>query len=234
MPPWAAVEVDILGMRKLTKIKYLFWHPRLSNLPKYMAFAGMLFSAISPMYLVAQTQALQSAKPALLAMTGTSPMFSSLEQTNDRTNEFFIIRGSSIMGQVSPTADDTMSLQPVSQKNPKNSVSQYAKQLTVSSSQNIIDVKQNVIVTAYSSTPDQTDDSPFITAMGSSVRDGIVACNFLKFGTKVRLPEVYGDKVFIVEDRMARRNSYKLDVWMETREQALQFGAKRLTLEILE
>ncbi|MFH0852276.1 MAG: hypothetical protein V1845_01580 [bacterium] len=221
-------------MRKLTKIKYLFWHPRLSNMPKYMAFAGMLFSAISPMYLVAQAQSPQSGKPALLAMTGTSPMFSSLDPTNDRTNEFFIVRGSSIMGQVNPTAIDGIILRNASQKNSKIGSSQNVKQYTVSQSQNIIDVKQNVIVTAYSSTVDQCDATPFITAKGTQVRDGIVAANWLPFGTRVRLPEVYGDKVFVVEDRMAKKNSHKLDVWMETREQALQFGAKRLTIEVLE
>ncbi|MDP3003980.1 MAG: hypothetical protein Q8N43_00505, partial [Candidatus Azambacteria bacterium] len=36
-----------------------------------------------------------------------------------------------------------------------------------------------VVLTAYSSTPDQTDDTPFITASNTRVRDGIVAANFL-------------------------------------------------------
>jgi len=94
--------------------------------------------------------------------------------------------------------------------------------------------KRMTIVTAYSSTPDQTDNSPDITAMGTRVHDGIVAANFLKFGTKVRLPEVYGDKVFVVEDRMATFNHQKLDVWMGTRDQAIEFGAKKLTVEIVE
>ncbi|OGZ33682.1 MAG: hypothetical protein A2Y98_01170 [Candidatus Portnoybacteria bacterium RBG_19FT_COMBO_36_7] len=97
-----------------------------------------------------------------------------------------------------------------------------------------INETKKVITTAYSSTPDQTDSSPFITAAGSTVRDGIVACNFLKFGTMVRFPEIYGDKIFVVEDRMAKRNSHKIDIWMESRSQALQFGVKYLTVEILE
>ncbi|OGZ34011.1 MAG: hypothetical protein A2Y98_00885 [Candidatus Portnoybacteria bacterium RBG_19FT_COMBO_36_7] len=91
-----------------------------------------------------------------------------------------------------------------------------------------------MIATAYSSTPDQTDSSPFITANGSFVKDGVVAANFLKFGTMVRFPQVYGDKIFVVEDRMAPKNSHKIDVWMESRSQALQFGVKYLTVEILE
>lgn len=91
-----------------------------------------------------------------------------------------------------------------------------------------------VTVTAYSSTADQTDSSPFITANGTYVHDGIVATNFLPFGTKVKFPEAYGDKVFIVEDRMAKKNSHKMDIWMPSRSSALEFGVKSLAFEIVE
>lgn len=95
-------------------------------------------------------------------------------------------------------------------------------------------VAQNwVTITAYSSTPDQTDSTPFITASGTNVRDGIVACNFLSFGTKVRFPELYGDKIFVVEDRMARHNSHKIDIWFPTRWEAKQFGVKVAKVEVL-
>lgn len=91
-----------------------------------------------------------------------------------------------------------------------------------------------VLVTAYSSTPDQTDDTPFITAKGTYVRDGIVAANFLPFGTKVRMPEIYGDKIFVVEDRMNRRYWHVVDIWFPDRASALEFGVKRVKIEILE
>ena len=65
-----------------------------------------------------------------------------------------------------------------------------------------INKKIKMTITAYSSTPEQTDSTPFVTASGSMVRDGIVANNLLSFGTKVKIPELYGDKVFVVEDRM--------------------------------
>jgi len=92
-----------------------------------------------------------------------------------------------------------------------------------------------VIITAYSSTESQTDDTPFITASGSYVRDGIVANNLLPFGTKIRIPDVYGDKIFVVEDRMNRKKGYyHFDVWLADYWQALSFGAKRVTIEILE
>ena len=93
----------------------------------------------------------------------------------------------------------------------------------------------NVIVTAYSSTVFETDDDPFITASGGYVRDGIVANNLLPFGTRVRLPEIYGDRIFIVEDRMnSRKSDYHFDVWFPDRSDALIFGAKETYIEILE
>jgi 3D (Asp-Asp-Asp) domain-containing protein len=90
-----------------------------------------------------------------------------------------------------------------------------------------------VMVTAYSSTPDQTDDTPFITASGTLVRDGIVAANFVPLGTKVRLPDLYGDKVFLVEDRMHPRKQYMVDIWFSTYQGAKDFGAKLTNIEIL-
>lgn len=90
-----------------------------------------------------------------------------------------------------------------------------------------------IFITAYSSTPDQTDDTPFITASGSPVRDGVVAANFLPMGTKLRLPTMYGDKVFVVEDRMNTRYTYRVDIWMRTREEAKQFGLRNLPIEII-
>ena len=92
-----------------------------------------------------------------------------------------------------------------------------------------------VVVTAYSSTTWQTDDTPFITAAGTMVRDGIIANNLLPFGTKVRMPEIYGDKIFVVEDRMnSRKGFYHVDIWFPTYEEAKNFGAERTYIEVLE
>lgn len=91
----------------------------------------------------------------------------------------------------------------------------------------------SVTVTAYSSTPDQTDSSPFIMASGKHVHDGAVAANFLPMGTKIMLPETHGKKIFVVEDKMHRRFSDRIDIWMETREEAMQFGKKKILVKIL-
>lgn len=91
-----------------------------------------------------------------------------------------------------------------------------------------------VSATAYSSTPDQTDGTPFITALGTSVRDGIIATNFLPFGTKIKIPDIYGDKIFVVEDRMNRRYWHRVDIWFPDRASALEFGFKKVKIQILE
>jgi len=93
----------------------------------------------------------------------------------------------------------------------------------------------NVVVTAYSSTVMETDDTPFITASGKMVREGIIANNLLPFGTKVKIPSLYGDKIFIVEDRMAeRKGDYHFDIWFPSYWEALNFGAKDVIVEVLE
>lgn len=92
----------------------------------------------------------------------------------------------------------------------------------------------SVILTAYSSTPDQTDDTPFTTASNTRVRDGIVAANFLAFGTKIKIPSIFGDKVFTVEDRMAKKHSDKIDIWFPERHLAKRFGVKKAEITVLE
>jgi len=90
-----------------------------------------------------------------------------------------------------------------------------------------------VHITAYSSTPDQTDDTPFITAAGTRVRDGIVAANFLPLYTRIKIPELFGEKVFIVEDRMNRRFQNRVDIWFPDRASAMKFGLKKAEIVVL-
>lgn len=92
-----------------------------------------------------------------------------------------------------------------------------------------------MVVTAYSSSLWETDDDPNITASGTLVRSGVVANNLLPFDTKVRIPKLYGDRIFIVEDRMnSRKDSYQLDIWFPSYWEAKKFGVKTLNVEILD
>jgi len=91
-----------------------------------------------------------------------------------------------------------------------------------------------IIVTGYSSSTDETDQDPEITASGEKVRDGICANNLLPLYTKIRLPELFGDKIFSIEDRMSPDKSpYHVDIWFPNKEEALKFGAKFTYLEII-
>jgi len=93
---------------------------------------------------------------------------------------------------------------------------------------------KNVTVTAYSSTEWETQGDPFITASGKRVEDGIVANNLLPFGTEIRLPEIFGDKIFTVQDRMHfRKSDYHFDIWFPSYKQALNFGAQTSKIEIV-
>lgn len=90
-----------------------------------------------------------------------------------------------------------------------------------------------VPVTAYTSSILETDSTPFTTATGAVVRDGIIAANFLRHGTLVRFPEYFGDKIFEVQDRMNSRYYYRADIWMKEKSQAKNFGRRVLKIEIL-
>ena len=116
-----------------------------------------------------------------------------------------------------------------------------------SSQQQIEEVKPQITVlrtytvqaSGYSSTPDQTDDTPFITASGKHVRDGIIAANVyangqrLPFGTLVRIPDIYGDKIFVIEDRMNIRYQNNIDIWFPERQLAKEFGRRKVIIEIV-
>lgn len=89
-----------------------------------------------------------------------------------------------------------------------------------------------VPITAYSSEVGQTDSTPFTTASQTHVRDGIVAANFVPIGTRIRIPELYGNKIFVVEDRMNARYDKRVDIWMEETVDARNFGKVVTTIEV--
>lgn len=98
------------------------------------------------------------------------------------------------------------------------------------------------VTTAYNSLVGQTDSTPCITANGFDLCEfyeengfgNTVATNFLALGTQVRFPDLYGDKVFVVRDRMnAKYNgTTRVDIWMKDYGEARIHGAKRLKMEV--
>lgn len=106
-----------------------------------------------------------------------------------------------------------------------------------------------VVVTAYSSTPAQTDGDPTVTATGQSVRPGILAVSRdlletqLPYGTQVRIAEIRADEegcggyptstVFEVQDTMAASIQNQVDIWMPSLDEALAWGRCVATLEVV-
>lgn len=92
----------------------------------------------------------------------------------------------------------------------------------------------NYTLTSYTSLAGLTDSSPFVTASGSRVHMGTVAANCLAFGTRIQIPELYGDAIFVVEDRLhPRKGCGMIDVWLPTYAEAKQFGVKHAEVKVL-
>ena len=92
----------------------------------------------------------------------------------------------------------------------------------------------DVWVTAYSSSPDETDSTPNITASNKAPHDGVLAANFLPLGSKVKIPSLFGDKIFTVEDRMNKRKKNFVDIWMPTKQDALKFGIAKADIVLID
>ena len=90
-----------------------------------------------------------------------------------------------------------------------------------------------VHITAYNAVPEQTDDTPFITASSEHVRDGIVALSSdlertleLEFGDIVVLETRDGGFLgeFEFKDRMNKRWRNRVDIFMWKVKDARKFG----------
>jgi 3D (Asp-Asp-Asp) domain-containing protein len=87
------------------------------------------------------------------------------------------------------------------------------------------------VVTAYTSSVDETDSTPDITASGSKTREGIAACpRKYPFGTKV----VIDDRIYVCEDRMHIRFNDRFDIWMPTKKEAFEWGRQTLPITVYE
>ena len=87
------------------------------------------------------------------------------------------------------------------------------------------------IVTAYSSSPEETDGDPWTTASGKPVREGIVACSGkYPFGTKFLIE----GEVYECLDRLAPRYDHRIDIWKSSKLEALEYGKKELQVQLVE
>jgi 3D (Asp-Asp-Asp) domain-containing protein len=87
-------------------------------------------------------------------------------------------------------------------------------------------------ITAYTSSPDETDADPFIAASGKRVHNRMAACPArYPFGTIV----VINGREYRCEDRMNSRyrNQQRFDIWMETKDEARQWGIRTLEVKVI-
>ncbi|PIW95649.1 hypothetical protein COZ84_02385, partial [Candidatus Kuenenbacteria bacterium CG_4_8_14_3_um_filter_39_15] len=89
-----------------------------------------------------------------------------------------------------------------------------------------------ITATAYTSREAETDGSPYIAAWGDHVFWGMIASNAFPYGTKIQIPDYFGDKMFIVLDRMNARYYHRLDVWMPELPTAQSWGARYLKIKV--
>lgn len=90
-----------------------------------------------------------------------------------------------------------------------------------------------VVATAYTAHPDQTDDTPRICAWGDEVRPKTIAVSrdLERLGlTRGKIVFVEGLGRFTVLDRMHERKRKQIDIFMENHREAREFGVQRLTI----
>lgn len=109
--------------------------------------------------------------------------------------------------------------------------------------------------TGYNSAVNQTDSTPFITATGARTKFGIVAVSRdllgdeFPYGSLVKLRDLGGyyngrgggafqalldqQGLFIVEDTMHARKTQQLDVWFPEYSTAVQWGVRRIEVELV-
>ncbi len=96
---------------------------------------------------------------------------------------------------------------------------------------------RTLAVTAYTASPDETDESPVLTASNRPVRLGTVAVsqdlykNGWSFGKKVYIDSL---GVYEINDLVGSQHKRRIDVFMNDRTKALRFGIQSRKITLLE
>lgn len=85
---------------------------------------------------------------------------------------------------------------------------------------------------AYTSLKKHTDHDPFSTASGTKPKWGTVAANYLPLWTRMKI-EGFGEKIFVVEDRLNKRYKKTIDIWFPAKELARKFGVRTVNYWVL-
>lgn len=203
----------------------------LSKKERKMLIGIILFSLIHN-FIIFPAQAAESSSSTVIADSAASTLVV-IKSPESETKR---------LEQLSAASQDEQTLSTINnfalpKESPVIAEKKAAKAFTIASTGNNNTTGRLVSMTAYNSERSQTDGDPCTTANGFNVcKHGVedtVAANFLPFGTKIQIPELFGDRVFVVRDRMARRFSNRVDVWFVERSDALKFGVRQAHIVIL-
>ena len=91
--------------------------------------------------------------------------------------------------------------------------------------------KMDVKATAYTSAPNEGGAYAY---NGERLRDGHIAADLrvLPIGTKVYIPSL--NKIYTVVDTGSAIKNNKIDIWMSSKSQCMQWGVKNITIYVLE
>ena len=85
------------------------------------------------------------------------------------------------------------------------------------------------LVTAYTPSPEETDNTPDIMASGNKVYEGAIACpSSIPFGTLI---EIDGE-LYVCEDRTHPRYEGTFDILMFSKVEAINFGRQKKEVKI--
>ena len=84
-------------------------------------------------------------------------------------------------------------------------------------------------VTGYTSSSEETDDTPFLTAAQTKTRPGVIACpRDIPFFTKVEIDGI----IYFCEDRLNLRHTNRFDIWFPTKSEALEWGIQDKVVKV--
>lgn len=203
---------------KTKSITSVIWDNDFGYIRSITFFTSKIVTKLTHKFVHIRKYALDVSVAAFVAVIGTYVFFPAMANA-DMTNGQNIVDHKTVALMIGAMENETKSFG----KLPVSEDAQPRKTFTIP-------------ITAYTSEVGQTDDSPCITASGMDVckrnMEDIVAANFLPMGTRVRIPELYGDRIFTVQDRMNARYDKHMDVWLKDLKQAKQFGLKHTKIEV--
>lgn len=92
-----------------------------------------------------------------------------------------------------------------------------------------VSYQKKVICTAYTASVRECGKDDAITASGTHATEGrTIACDFLKFGTKVKIDGI----IYYVEDRFGGNYQNKIDIYMNDVNKAWKFGKQTKVVTI--